>query len=198
MKQLLVASTNKGKVQEYQSLLAGLPMAVLSLAEMGIHDDVEEHGSTFAENAEIKARAYAQAGGLLTLSDDSGLCVDALGGAPGLFSARYGPDSLARIERLLSELRDVPDERRTARFVCVIALAEPDGAVHTFEGVCQGRIARQPAGQSGFGYDPIFLVEGYGRTMAELPTEVKNRVSHRGRAIVKARAWLMEWLQSAE
>jgi len=189
---LLIASTNRGKVAEYEALLAGLDLGVAELGDVAIRLEVPETGSTFEENARLKARAYADASQLWTLADDSGLCVDALGGAPGIYSARYGPDPAARIERLLTELSDVPDEGRMARFVCVVALAKPDGELYTFEGVCEGRINRQPRGDNGFGYDPIFLLPEYGQTMAELPMSVKNQISHRARATVQARRWLLE------
>jgi XTP/dITP diphosphohydrolase len=188
---LLVATTNVGKVAEYQELLSGLPMQVAGLQDLGIGWDVAETGSTFEENALLKARAYAEASGVLTLSDDSGLCVDALGGAPGLYSARYARgDDRARIEKLLDALREVPLDQRGAKFVCVIALALPDGTAWTFEGECSGQIASQPSGANGFGYDPIFFMPEHGRTMAALPDEVKNTISHRARAMAKAKEWL--------
>lgn len=189
---LLVASTNQGKIFEFQTLLHDIPYRIVGLSEAGIQFEVEETGATFEENALIKARAYAQASGLLTLADDSGLCVDALGGAPGLFSARYGPDPSSRIARLLHALREVPDAQRTARFTCVIAIAGPDREAQTFEGVCEGRIAWEPRGNNGFGYDPMFYFDAYGQTMAELPLDVKNQVSHRSRAAEHARMWLAQ------
>ncbi len=192
---LLVATTNPGKMAEYHALLTGLAVEMVGLRDLAIDLEVEENGSTFEENARLKARVYADASGLITLADDSGLCVDALGGAPGIHSARYAPDAAARIERLLDKMRHVPDDRRTARFVCVIALAEPGGGVFTFEGVCEGRIARQTRGDNGFGYDPIFHIPEYSRTMAELPIPVKNQISHRARAAAKLQAWLLEQTQ---
>ena len=192
---LLVATTNPGKIAEYQALLTGLAVEMVGLLDLAIDLEVEENRSTFEENARLKARSYADASGLVTLADDSGLCVDALDGAPGIYSARYAPDAAARIERLLDALRHVPDERRTARFVCVIALAEPGGEIFTFEGVCEGRIARQARGDNGFGYDPIFYVPEHSRTMAELPVSVKNQISHRARAAAKLQAWLLEQTQ---
>jgi len=189
---LLVATTNPGKIAEYETLLADLDLDVAGFRGQAIQLEVTETGSTFEENARLKAHSYADASGLWTLADDSGLCVDALGGAPGIYSARYGPDPAARIERLLSEMADVPDEERTARFVCVIALAEPGGEVWAFEGVCEGQIGRQARGVNGFGYDPIFFLPERGLTMAELPTPVKNQISHRARATAEARRWLLE------
>lgn len=191
---LLVATTNPGKVVEYRALLSDVPLDIVGLREAGISADVEETGATFEENALIKARAYASLSGMLTLADDSGLCVDALGEAPGVRSARYAYGDRARIERLLAEMQAVPDDRRSARFVCVIAMALPDGEAHTFEGVCKGAIAREPSGANGFGFDPIFFVADCGQTMASLPLSVKNRVSHRACAAAKAKAWLEDLL----
>ena len=194
---LLIATTNPGKIAEYQALLDGLPLHIIGLHQASVDFDVAENGSTFEENALIKAQAYAKASGLLTLADDSGLCVDALDGAPGVFSARYANGDRARIERLLDQLKDVPDDQRSAQFVCVIAIAEPGGVSmegHTFRGVCEGAIARQPSGSNGFGFDPIFYMPEHGGTMASLPTSVKNQVSHRARAALQAREWLMTQL----
>jgi len=192
MNRLLVATTNPGKIAEYRALLKSVPLDRVGLREAGINLDIEEAGSTFEENALVKGRTCAQASGLLTLADDSGLCVDALGGAPGVFSARYARSDRARIERLLGEMQGVPEHQRSARFVCVIALASPDGEARTFEGVCEGRIAHQPSGVNGFGFDPVFNLPDYSHTMAELPLSVKNRISHRARAAAQARAWLIE------
>ena len=192
MSRVLVATTNPGKVVEYQAILSDTGIQLLGLPEVGVDFEVGESGQTFEENARMKARVYADESGLLTLADDSGLCVDALGGGPGIFSARYGPDPVSRIERLLAEMAEVPDERRTARFVCIIALAEPGGVTHTFEGVCEGRIARQPSGTHGFGYDPVFYLPEYDQTMAELPLSLKNEISHRARAAARLKAWLAE------
>jgi XTP/dITP diphosphohydrolase len=193
---LLVATTNAGKAGEYRLLFQGIGADVVGLRDLPLDLDVSESGATFEENARLKARAYAQATNLWTLADDSGLCVDALDGAPGVFSARYGPTDQARIERLLGEMQPVPEEKRTARFVCVIALAEPGGSTHAFEGVCEGRIARQPSGSHGFGFDPVFYLPDFGLTMAELPIEVKNQISHRARAAAQALAWLIDRLAS--
>ena len=187
MRKLLVATNNPGKVREYEELLVGLPLQVTFPAQEGIAIDVDESGATFEENARLKAVAYARASGLLTLADDSGLEVDALGGAPGVWSARYagpGAGDADRYQKLLSALAGVPDGQRTARFRCVVALAWPDGAVHTSEGRCEGQIGWAPRGEHGFGYDPVFIVEGFGgQTMAELLPEIKNRISHRARAV---------------
>ena len=185
MKKLLVATHNRGKLREYKELLSDLPVTLIYLDDVGIHQDVPETGHTFEENALQKATAYARLSGLLTLADDSGLEVDALGGAPGIHSARYaGPNATDedRIRKLLTELRHVPPEERTARFRCVIAVATPEGATYTAEGTVEGRIVDTPRGSHGFGYDPIFLLPDRGQTMAELPPEEKNRISHRARA----------------
>ncbi len=183
---LLVATHNKGKVVEYADILGGSGIDWLTLDDAGITDDVPETGATFRDNAILKAVAYAQRSGLLTLADDSGLEVDALGGRPGVLTARYGGAGLSaaeRYQRLLRELGDTPDTQRAARFHCVVALAAPDGAIlGTADGVCEGRIAHAPAGDGGFGYDPVFFLPERGLTMAQLPAEEKHLLSHRGRA----------------
>jgi XTP/dITP diphosphohydrolase len=182
---LLIATRNEGKLKEYEPLLAGLPVVLTYLIQEGIDHDVEETGSTFTENAVQKAEEYARISGLLTLADDSGLEVDALGGEPGIRSARYaGLDATDedRYRLLLERMRDIPQENRSARFRCVIAVAEPGGTTHTSEGVCEGVIAVSPLGSHGFGYDPVFFMPEHGRTMAQLAAETKNRVSHRARA----------------
>ncbi|MGC9332897.1 MAG: RdgB/HAM1 family non-canonical purine NTP pyrophosphatase [Anaerolineae bacterium] len=189
MDRLLVATNNPGKLREYKDLLEGLPRTVEITfpAQEGINLEVEEVGETFAENARIKAMAYAQASGLLTLADDSGLEVDALDGAPGVRSARYagpGASDADRYRKLLAELAGIPTGKRSARFRCVVALALPEGTVHTAEGTCEGKIGFAARGEHGFGYDPVFIVDGYGgKTLAELEPEVKNRISHRARAL---------------
>jgi XTP/dITP diphosphohydrolase len=193
MPQLVLATTNRGKVRELRRLLAGCGWEILTPQDIGLILHVEESGQTYAENARRKAEAYARASGLVALADDSGLEVDALGGAPGVHSARYAGQDTTHADKmgmLLAELRGVPDDRRTARFRAVIAIATPDGRTVTCEGVCEGRIARAPRGTGGFGYDPIFLVEGGSRTMAELSDEEKNRISHRARAAAAACAVL--------
>ncbi len=191
---LLVATTNPGKVREYHALLEGLDLELLGLNNIGITTEVEENGATYMENAAIKARAYARLSGLLTLADDSGLEVDALNGRPGLHSARYARDSAIRIQKLLQELNGVPDEKRAARFQCAIALAWPDGHVEIVNGSCEGRIAYEPRGTNGFGYDPIFFMPEHNATMAELAEDFKNTVSHRARAAQKARMILERML----
>ncbi|MSQ22099.1 MAG: RdgB/HAM1 family non-canonical purine NTP pyrophosphatase, partial [Dehalococcoidia bacterium] len=180
--QLLLATNNQGKVAEFRSLLAMLPLEMVTPTQMGIADEPEETGATFEENALLKARYYAGRSGLLTLSDDSGLEVDALNGGPGIYSARYGGPGISdsdRVYKLLRALEGVPWQRRTARFRCVVALFWRDGTEETFHGVREGYIALEPRGNNGFGYDPIFFLPHLGKTMAELPPEVKNQLSHR-------------------
>jgi XTP/dITP diphosphohydrolase len=199
--QLLIATKNMGKVREYRDLLAGLPFDILSLADVGIDADVEETGETFAENAILKARTYARLSGLLAWADDSGLAVDALGGWPGVHSARHaGPDATDadRIDILLQRLSDVPPEDRGAAFHCVVAIATPDGRVWTTDGMCAGVIIDQPAGSGGFGYDPVFFVPELGRTFAELTSEQKNAISHRGIAARKAADLLARLVANGE
>lgn len=197
MSKLLVATNNPGKVREYRDLLEGLglPVEVTYPSREGLCLDVEESGETFAENAAIKARAYARASGLPTLADDSGLEVDALGGAPGVRSARYGGPGASDVDRyrkLLAALDSVPVHERTARFRCVIAIVSVDGHLASAEGVCEGWIGSAPRGEHGFGYDPVFVVEGQdGQTMAELEPSLKNRISHRARALMAARPLLL-------
>lgn len=192
---LLLATTNQGKIREFRELLTGCGWTLVTPAEAGVALDVDETGTTYEANARLKADAFVRAFGLPCLADDSGLEIDALDGGPGLHSARYaGQDTTHadKISLLLANLREVPEERRTARFRAVIVLAMPDGRTFVTEGISEGRIARAPRGDGGFGYDPIFLVEGDGRTMAELPTAEKNRISHRARAAVVACAILRE------
>src|SRR5205085_3490603 len=185
---------NAGKVGELARLLSDLPLRLRLLSELGDIPEAVESGATFAENAALKATHYCARSRLLTLSDDSGLVVDALGGRPGVYSARYaGPEATyaERMRRLLGELAAAGDVERSARFVCVIALADPStGEVNTFEGVCEGRIAREPRGANGFGYDPLFVPGGHAQTFGELPDEIKRDISHRARALTKAAGFL--------
>ena len=184
---LLIATTNPGKIREYQQLLNGLNCDLIGLVDVGITQDVDETGSTYEANALLKAQEYAALSGLLTLADDSGLEVDALDGRPGVHSARYAPDSPTRIRKLLGEMQNVPADQRTARFQCVIALAWPDGRTEITVGTCAGWISTEARGSNGFGFDPVFYVPERGVTMAELPDEVKNQISHRARAAQKMR-----------
>jgi XTP/dITP diphosphohydrolase len=194
---LLIATRNPGKLREYERLLAALPLALTYLNSEGITHEVEESGETFAENAIRKAQEYARISGLLTLADDSGLEVDALGGEPGVHSARYAgqeADDEDRYCLLLERMLCVPWEERGARFLCVVAVAEPEGETYTAAGTCEGVIALAPQGDYGFGYDPVFYLPEHGRTMAQLPTEVKNRISHRARAAQEMRGTLEKLL----
>jgi XTP/dITP diphosphohydrolase len=196
MPRLLLATNNAGKVAELRRLLQGCGWEIVTPADVGLDLSVEETGGSYEENATRKALQYAQASGLVALADDSGLEVDALDGRPGVQSARYaGPKrtDAERVQKLLEELRDVPDARRTARFRAVIAIASPDGRVETVEGDIEGRIARAPRGENGFGYDPVFLLPDRGLTAAELPADEKDAISHRGVAARRARALLEGW-----
>ena len=188
MNKILIASRNSGKIKEYRELLRDLPLAILSLADDNFSGlpEVEETGQTFRENALLKARAAAGATGLMALADDSGLEVDYLQGAPGVYSSRYagpGNDDQANNDKLLKALAGVPLQQRGGCFRCVIALVTPRGKDFFSEGVCEGRIAFQPSGTKGFGYDPLFLIPSLGKTFAELGPQVKNRISHRAQAI---------------
>ena len=182
---LLLATNNQAKVREYKSLLRNLPFELITLAEKGITTVVDEVGESLEENARLKASALATESQLLALADDSGLEVDALGGEPGRLSARYageGASDRDRVKYLLSRLKDVPWQKRSARFRCVIVVATPGGEVEFCSGECQGVITFEPRGEEGFGYDPVFYLPELDKTMAELPLETKNQVSHRGQA----------------
>ena len=203
MQKLMLASSNTGKVAELRFLLKKyLDLSQISLVTPRdwptTLPEVEEDGTTFAENALLKARALANATGLIALADDSGLCVDALGGRPGLYSARWAGPNTTDAERnnfLLTEMRYVPVEKRQARFVCVVALASPDGQSATAEGICRGVILTEPVGDGGFGYDPLLLLPQFQRTMAQLTAEEKNDVSHRAVAISKIASRLPDFLR---
>lgn len=186
IKQLIFASHNPGKIAEIKELLAPYGIEVLSAADAGL-PDVEETGKTFEENAYIKARAAAQAKHIPCIADDSGLCVDAIGGKPGVYTARYAPNRNFDLgmDKLLKELNDTNPQNRAAHFSCVIVIAYPDGAYKAFEGRVDGNIATQKTGKAGFGYDPIFIPTGYTRSFAEFSSEEKNKISHRGRALQK-------------
>jgi XTP/dITP diphosphohydrolase len=190
--QLLIATSNPGKMREYQELLAEVPLTLLSLQEVGLDDmDVEESGTTLEANASLKARAYADASGLAVLADDTGLFVDVLDGRPGVYPARYGGPGLTMAQRrakLLAELGGMPPEQRTARFACVIALARPaSDSLELVRGECEGHIGLvEEAGTSGFGYDALFIPLGYDIPWSRVPMAEKNRISHRGQAARKA------------
>jgi XTP/dITP diphosphohydrolase len=194
---LLVSTTNSGKIVEIEAELRGLPCRIIGLADLPLPlPEAVENGETFAANALIKAEHYHALSSLLVLSDDSGLEVDYLDGAPGVYSARYGgpgASSAQQIALLLDSLKGVPISQRTARFVCCLALVG-NGIQTMFEGVCEGRIALEPRGANGFGYDPIFLDPELDLTFAELSREEKARRSHRGKALRKARTLLEGWL----
>ena len=188
MSKLLLATNNQAKVREYRSLLHNLPVELVTLAECGINTEVSEVGESLEENARLKATTLAAESQLTALADDSGLEVDALGGEPGRLSARYageGASDKDRVSYLLSRLKGVPWEERSARFRCVIAIATPDGRVEFRSGEHRGFITFEPRGEQGFGYDPVFYLPELDKTMAELPPELKNKVSHRGQAASK-------------
>jgi len=191
---LLVATGNQGKMREYRRLLKDLPLELVSLDDLGITEEVEETGETFIENAWLKASGYARLSGMLTLSDDSGLEVNALGGEPGIKSARYGGDACTsdddRVRLLLHNLAGVPWQQRIARFKCVIAICSPQGQQVSVVGSVAGMIQYEPEGNEGFGYDPVFYLPSYHRTMSQLPLALKNTVSHRADAARKAVAIL--------
>lgn len=196
--QILFATGNEGKMREIRSILADTGARVLSMKEAGVSIDIEENGTTFEENALIKARAVSAAltkADCVVLADDSGLVIDALNGEPGIYSARYmGEDTSYEVKNtnLIERLEGVPDEKRTARFVCAIAAVMPDGREFTVKAAIEGRIGYEQKGEGGFGYDPIFYVPEFGKTTAELTAEEKNRVSHRGKALEQMKEVLRE------
>ena len=193
MRDLLLASQNAGKLDEMRQLVAGLDFRVLAPADVGIRDAPEETGKTFAENAALKARYYATRSGLLAVADDSGISVDALNGAPGLFSSRFGgpgADDGDRNRLLLSKLAGLPPERRGARFTSCVALASGEDVLFQATESVEGRIADETRGANGFGYDPIFFYPPFGRTFGEVSRDQKDRVSHRGKAFARLRAFL--------
>ncbi len=180
---IIAATKNKNKLREFGEILKGFE--IISQEEAGVDIDVEETGTTFEENSLLKAKAIFEATGITAIADDSGLCVDALGGEPGVYSARYGGegyDDEGRVQLLLKNMKEIPEEKRTARFVCAITMVGKDGII-TARGECEGKIDYSPKGENGFGYDPVFFVEKYGKTMAEISPEEKNSISHRGKAL---------------
>ena len=186
MKKVIFATGNEGKMKEIREILGDLDIELLSLKDAGIHADIVEDGKTFEENAQIKAKAICDLTGEIVLADDSGLEIDYLNKEPGIYSARYmGEDTSYHIknEKLIERLEGVPDEKRTARFVCAIAAAFPDGTMKTVRAAMEGRIGYKERGENGFGYDPIFYLPEYGCTSAELSMEEKNKISHRGKAL---------------
>ena len=197
MLRLLLATNNQGKVRELSSLISGNSWELTTPAREGIDINVQETGKTFEENATLKAVTYARASNLPTIADDSGLEVEALNGEPGVLSARYageGTSDTERIDYLLAKLSGVPREERKARFRCVMAIAFPDGRVELCHGECPGIITFEPRGRNGFGYDPVFYLPEFDKTMAELNFEEKNRISHRGKAAEKARELLHSYV----
>ncbi|WP_274420060.1 XTP/dITP diphosphatase [Blautia sp. XA-2221] len=186
MKKVIFATGNEGKMKEIREILGDLDIQLLSLKDAGIQADIEENGNSFEENAEIKAKAIRDLTGEIVLADDSGLEIDYLNKEPGIYSARYmGEDTSYHIKNanLIERLNGVPDEKRTARFVCAIAAAFPDGTVRTVRAAMEGRIGYEEKGENGFGYDPIFYLPEYGCSSAELSMEEKNKISHRGKAL---------------
>lgn len=194
MTKILIATRNKKKLAEIKFLLADIPFEILDFDSAGFSGEIEEGAATFEGNVVLKAVVAGERTGLLTLADDSGLEADALGGRPGVFSARYAPgDDAARRKKLLDEMENIPDEKRGAQFRCVIAIYDPArGKLRTAQGVCRGKILREERGGNGFGYDPVFWSEDLGKTMAEASPDEKNRVSHRGRAMREAKALLAD------
>lgn len=186
-RKLLVATHNAGKVGEFGEMLSALQVDFLSLDDVGIEMNIAETGNSFLTNAILKAETYADMSGLITLADDSGLEVDALDGAPGIYTARFGGPGLTpaqRYQHLLDQMKHVPPGKRSARFRCVIVVAAPnEGALAQAHGVCEGVIAEKPSGEGGFGYDPVFFLPEKGKTMSQLPADEKNKISHRGRAL---------------
>jgi XTP/dITP diphosphohydrolase len=188
LSRLLLATSNMGKAQEMRDLLDPLGIEILTPSDLGLRLEVEEAGATFAENATSKAEAFSAASGLAAVADDSGLVVDALGGWPGVHSARFGGpglDDADRVHRLLEAMRDVPRHQRAARFVSAIALSRPGKPTILFEGTVEGSVATEPRGSGGFGYDPVFLYSATGQTLAEMGHDAKSEVSHRGKAMRK-------------
>lgn len=186
---VIMATSNQDKVREIRQILSGTGIEILSLKEAGIDPEIEETGTTFEENAAIKAETVRDLTGLLTIADDSGLVIDFLGGAPGIYSSRYMGEDTPYTEKnlaILKQLDGVADEKRSARFVCAMAIAWPDGHTDLFRGIMEGRIAYKIAGEGGFGYDPIFYLPDYGCTSAQLSAEEKNAISHRGKALRQA------------
>ena len=193
MREVVIATRNEGKLREIKDILAPWSLKILSLKDFPEIPEIIEDGSTFAENAAKKAREVTRQTGRLAIADDSGLVVDALHGKPGVFSSRYGGEKATdeeRFQKLLAEMTEIPEGKRQAAFVCTIALATPQGKVELLEGRCRGQIAFAPRGEHGFGYDPIFSLPELGKTMAELDPEVKNRLSHRARALEKLKELL--------
>ena len=183
---LIIATGNEDKVREIDEILEGTGFEAISMKQAGFNPDIVEDGTTFEENALKKAMAVHELSGEYVMADDSGLCIDALDGAPGIYSARFcGEDSTyeEKFRKIFEMLADVPEDKRTAQFVCAIAVVKPDGTSFTVRGECRGVLHEKPVGENGFGYDPIFYVPEFGMTTAQMDPEVKNSISHRGRAL---------------
>src|SRR6266702_2228134 len=194
---LLIATTSAGKLREWQALLSELPLELLSLADVGIDFDVDETGTTFTQNAVLKAEAYGRASQMLTLAEDSGLCVAALGGAPGVHSARWeGPDYADKNALLIRLLEGKHGAARACRYACVAVLRHPDGRMWHARGEVRGQVACAPAGDGGFGYDPVFYIPRLGCTLAQVAIDEKDRISHRGRAAGRIRPILRQLIES--
>lgn len=205
MRKFIVATKNKGKLKEIEEILSGMNLEVVSMSQVGIDDDIEEYGSTFEENALIKAQEVHKHTGELVMADDSGLEVDYLDGAPGIYSSRFAGEGASdedRNNKLLGLLKDVPFENRKARFVCAIAVVLPDGNHFTVRGTCEGYIGIEPVGTNGFGYDPLFFLPEYSKTAAQLEASKKHEISHRGKALklmlAELRERLVKWENTPE
>jgi XTP/dITP diphosphohydrolase len=195
---VIFATKNKGKIREIQSILKNTPFEVISMEDAGITLDVEETGITFEENAIIKAKEIMLYSNSIVMADDSGLEIDCLNKEPGVYSARYGGENTSydiKNQMILDRMKDIPEKERTSRFVCVIATAFPDGKIITTKGTIEGRIAMKPRGTEGFGYDPIFYVPEYACTTAEMPADLKNKISHRGQALEAMKKELLKYIQ---
>lgn len=193
--QIVIASRNKKKIEELRRILQGLPIEILSVDDFPHLEEVVEDGNSFEENALKKARYVYQTTGLPALADDSGLEVEALGGKPGVFSARYAGENATdeeNVNKLLIEMKEIPEDKRKARFVCCIAFVSSKGEEQVFWGYAKGKITKEPRGKLGFGYDPVFIPEGYKLTFAELPPEEKDRLSHRRKALDKLKKYLVK------
>lgn len=197
MKMLVVATKNKGKIEEIKKVMSGMPFEVVSMGDIGINIEVNEDGTTFEENSMKKAQEICKVSNSIVLADDSGIEVDYLDGAPGIYSARFGGSEATdndRNEKLLNMLKDVPFDKRTARFVCAIAIAFPDGRSFVVRDTCEGFIGFECKGSNGFGYDPLFYVKQYEMTMAELEMDVKNKISHRAKALNKMAKKIVDYI----
>ncbi len=195
---LLIATFNQGKIRELKEMLGGLPLTVKGLADFPNVSEVEETGATFAENSVLKARSYAAQSGIMALGDDSGLEIEALNNAPGIYSARFAGENATdadKTKKILDELADTPLNRRAARFICHAAIADQHGQIICqAQGICKGNIALRPAGENGFGYDPIFIPAGFDQTFGQLSSEIKRKISHRAQALEKIIRFLGDFI----